>query len=359
VVGDEGKLRQVLVNLVGNAFKFTASGRVDVRVRRSGEPTAGAGSPAARLTFEVADTGRGIEPEELSRLFEPFEQAGQGAIDGAGLGLSISRSFVALMGGQVTVASRPGEGSTFTFDVVFGEHEPADGPARGRGSVVCLAPDQSTRRILVVDDQWENRELLVRLLASVGFEVRGAENGRQAIEVWEAWEPHLVWMDMRMPVLDGYAATRHIKGTLRGQATVVIALTASAFEHDRAMILSVGCDDFVRKPVKESELFDKLEAHLGVRFVYSSEDAPGADPVVTTSALPLDLRHLPEAVRGELRAAAEQLNGRAVGAILQRLRATDAPLSDGLGALVSAYRFDAVLALLDEADGAAPEQGAL
>jgi len=275
VTGDEGKLRQVLMNLLGNAVKFTHEGHVLLRVQTT--PAFGTGSAGPEGTgaalcgecvgirFAVEDTGVGITPEEMRQVQE-----------GTGLALSISQQYVRLMGGEIGVSSQPGKGSILYFVLpleVAGVGDLEKPPPTRR--VVGLEPGQPTYRLLVVDDQEVNRKLLIKLFEPLGFEVREAENGEQAIEIWRDWEPHLIWMDMRMPVMDGYEATRRIKSTTQGMATIIIALTASALEEDRAVILSEGCDDYMRKPFREDEIFDAVARHLGVRFVYEPLPAPG------------------------------------------------------------------------------------
>ncbi|BBA79348.1 two-component hybrid sensor and regulator [cyanobacterium endosymbiont of Rhopalodia gibberula] len=264
---DEGKLRQVLINLLGNAIKFTDEGGVTLRVKGNQE------SEKIMITFEVEDTGLGIAPEEIDQLFAAFGQTetGRNAQEGTGLGLPISQKFVQLMGGDIQVNSVLGQGSLFTF-TIKGQIASASAiqtkkPIR---KVIGLAPGQPKYRILAVDDRLESRILLVKLLSSMGFEVRQASNGKEAIDLWESWEPHLVLMDMRMPIIDGYEATQHIKTTTKGQATVIIALTASAFEEERNVVLSAGCDDFMRKPFREEVLWDKIAHHLGICYIYES-----------------------------------------------------------------------------------------
>jgi CheY-like chemotaxis protein len=227
------------------------------------------------LRFEVADTGPGIAPEEMKVLFQAFAQTrtGQQAQEGTGLGLAISRKFVQLMGGEISVESEPGCGTVFAFDIratvarQIDQQEPTD---QQQYRVVGLEDDQPVYRILVVDDLPDNRYLLKRLLKRVGFEVEEASDGQQAIEVWEQWEPHLIWMDMRMPVMDGYTATRHIKDTPKGHSTKIIALTASAFEDERSHILAAGCDDFVGKPFRDTDIFEHMSKHLGVKYRYKA-----------------------------------------------------------------------------------------
>lgn len=279
---DEGKLRQVLMNLLGNAVKFTSEGGVVVRVYvggeiRHAEPSLcpeGTGDPLL-LVIEVEDSGPGIRAEELEVIFDPFVQSssGQQAQEGTGLGLSISLQYAQLIGGNLTAKSEPGKGSVFKLEAPV-RVVPADAIEDHllKKQVAGLAPGQPSYRVLVVDDKEVNRQLIVKLLSPLGFEVQEAVHGLQAIQVWEAWDPHLIFMDMRMPVMDGYEATRQIKGTIRGQATVIVALTASALEEDRAIILSEGCDDYIRKPFRESELFEVFEKHLGVQFTYADTD---------------------------------------------------------------------------------------
>jgi CheY-like chemotaxis protein len=189
------------------------------------------------------------------------------------LRLPISLKFAQFMGGQITVSSRLGEGSIFQVDIPV-EVLSSPVPLRQISDryIIGLAPDQPEYRLLVVEDRWESRHLLVKILEAVGFQVREAENGAEAIAIWNDWEPHLIWMDMRMPVMDGYEATRQIKSHLKGQATVIIALTASALEEERTIILSAGCDDFVRKPFREALIFDKLAEYLGVTYLYEDEN---------------------------------------------------------------------------------------
>ncbi len=275
---DEPKLRQILINLLSNAIKFTNRGAVtlSVEVNNLQKTTA----DQVNLIFVVEDSGEGIPVNELERIFEPFEQTdiGRKASEGTGLGLSISSKFAQLMEGKITVSSILGEGSIFELNLPV--NIPVNSPERVFGDsfrdsqnkqIIGLAPNQPEFRILVVEDRWESRHLLVKLLESVGFQIREAENGAEAIAIWEEWQPHLIWMDMRMPVMDGYEATRQIKTTLKGQPTVIIALTASALEEEKTIILSAGCEDFVRKPFRESLIFDKLAKYLGVIYLYESE----------------------------------------------------------------------------------------
>lgn len=362
ITADEAKLRQVLINLLSNAIKFTQEGGVTVRI---GCDEARGGS--TRLLFEVQDTGIGIAAGDIDGLFAPFVQAAGRHTDqpqeGTGLGLTISQQFVRLMGGAISVHSELGHGSTFRFHVPVRLAEAASVEVeRPRRKVVGIEPGQRAAgggpyRLLVVEDQEATRRLMVKLLSSLGsppdgFDIREARDGREAIRIWEQWEPHLIWMDMRMPVMDGYEATRQIKSTERGRATIVVALTASAFEEDRVEILARGCDDFVRKPFRESEIFDKLDKHLGVRFVYedSVKQALSKDPDTQRIRT---LKSLVQDAPAEWIAALHQAAAQADADLVLELVAQILPghdlLAEGMTALVNNFRFDTIMALTKKA----------
>jgi CheY-like chemotaxis protein len=344
---DEVKLRQVLINLLNNAIKFTSEGGVSVRVRSiigNRED-----SSNYQLQFEVEDSGAGIAPQELDSLFEAFMQTrtGQQSSEGTGLGLPIARSFVQLMGGEMTVSSQVGHGSLFKFDIQVSIAETAQSnsqqPTR---RVIGLEPNQPTYRILIVDDRWDNRQLLIRLLSRVGFELLEATNGQQAIEIWENCSPHIILMDMRMPVMDGYEATKRIKATTKGQATAIVAVTASSFEEQRAVILSTGCDDFIRKPFREADIFDTLRKHLGVSFVY---DEPAASPTSTqndTNAITPDaIAALPTDLVANLHQATIDGDKDLMLTLIDQIREQNKPLANALAALVNNFRYKQLLNL--------------
>ncbi|MCT7972050.1 PAS domain S-box protein [Laspinema olomoucense] len=277
---DQPKLRQVLINILGNAIKFTQTGSITLRVHHGSgdcESLNQRDSCPCFLGFEVEDTGSGIAPEDMNLIFESFGQTemGRKSGQGTGLGLPISRQFVRMMGGEIQVSSILGVGSNFTFAIQVEPVHPSEVPqTQSKGSVIGLAPDQPTKRILVVDDMLESRLLLVKLLGSIGFEVHEAENGQEAIAQWLQWQPHLILMDIRMPVMDGYEATKQIKSTPRSHTTAILALTASVFEEDRSAVFAAGCDDFLRKPLEKDELLEKIGYHLKVDYIYADELHP-------------------------------------------------------------------------------------
>jgi CheY-like chemotaxis protein len=248
------------------------------------------------------------------------------------------------------VRSVAGKGSVFGFDVKVGLAEAADveekQPAR---RVVGLEPNQPVYRLLVAEDREASRKLLVKLLKPLGFEVRETVNGLETIDVWDHWEPHLIFMDMRMPVMDGYEATKQIKATLKGQATVIVALTASAFEEDRAMILSSGCDDFVRKPFREAEIFDALAKHLGVRFIYYEDQPhpPPAHPADVEELLsPETLAALPSDWTAALHQAAMQADSALILTLLAQIQEQHPELAGALARLAHDFRFDVIMKVL-------------
>ncbi len=268
VKGDRHKLQQILINIIGNAIKFTEKGfvLVKIKVEPSNKPD------KLRFIAEVQDSGPGMSREEQDNIFNLFEQGSVGkSLGGTGLGLNISRGLARLMEGDITVVSEKGKGSTFRFDVLLTRVTKETEPTKSihtQKKVVGLAPDIAPPRILVVDDNLANRILLVEMLRPIGFEIREAANGQEALEIFEEWQPHCVLMDVKMPVMDGYEATRRIKATKGGQSTVVIAVTASIFPENKAKIQDAGFDAFILKPFKLEKILDILSEKLGLKYIY-------------------------------------------------------------------------------------------
>ena len=343
---DERKLRQVLINLLNNALKFTARGSVTFRVKPDT-------SNRHTLLFKIEDTGAGIADEELNILFEAFTQtqSGRQSEEGTGLGLPISRKFVQLMGGDITVSSKPGEGTVFQFSIIAEPPLIEELQTRQQSKqVVGLEPNQPSYRILVVDDRWENRQIVLKLLKPIGFEVKEAVNGREAIEIWQEWQPHLIWMDMRMPVINGYEATERIKSHLKGQATYIIALTASTLEEERIVILSAGCDDFVRKPFRQEVLFDKMTQYLGVRYIYAENPESAAIEAIASGNLlePSFLQVMPQGWLTQLEQAASELDEDAIMKLLDQIPDEHTLLFKALQNKVNDFDFDEIADLVQQ-----------
>ena len=264
VTGDAAKLRQILLNLLTNAIKFTDKGTVSLSVRalaRADDPT------GIDLMCEVRDTGAGLSAAELARLFTAFAQPGPGELrpGGSGLGLFICKQYAELMGGWIGATSEPGQGTTFRFNVpVRATTAPGSAAAEPATRIPRLAEGAAKPLVLVAEDQADNRELLSTLLERAGFRVIEAKDGEEAVALWESARPALVWMDMQMPGMSGGDATRAIRSRPGGQDAVIVAITASAFDEDREAILAAGCNDFIRKPFHARSITDALVRHLAV-----------------------------------------------------------------------------------------------
>jgi signal transduction histidine kinase len=379
---DEKKLRVCLTNLLGNAIKFTSYGSVTLRVQALwGERSPARQDPPItnyQLIFEVEDTGCGIARAELDSLFDAFVQAeaGKKAVEGTGLGLTITRSYVEIMGGKIKVSSVFGQGTIFKFNIQAQPAKPAEIITEPLQRVIGLQPNQINYRILVVDDTKENRLLMVKLLEPIGFEVKEAENGEQALELWEKWQPHLIWLDTRMPVMDGIEASKQIrlrqsdkraedKGTFSPSPplpvaassspsqTIIIALTASAFEERRGEILAAGCDDFVRKPFPEQLIFAKMAEYLGVRYVY--EDLPQSTLAYSrkryyASEKPVklllqQLAQMPQTWLAQLYQAANEVDEELVAQLIEQIPESYTPLAKALSDLLDDFRLDIIVRL--------------
>lgn len=332
VLGDAQHLRQVLINLLSNAVKYTHQGCISLRLTAIDD----------HIRFEVTDTGLGIDPSEQQRIFQAFYQTEAGAAlgEGAGLGLTISREFVRLMGGELAVQSRPGQGSVFSFTLPLPETDAVDIVPNSRARVSGLKTEQAPLRILVAEDKVDSRDLIVRMLGSVGFEVRGVDNGAQAVASFKEWQPHFIWMDIRMPVMDGCAATRQIRALPGGETVKIVALTASVFKENLDDILDAGCDDVLSKPFEEEHLFRIMGELLHVQYVYT-EDAPGAASCI------FDLSGVSEELRTAIKQAAEELDLDAFTGIIERMRLTHPSQAAELETMVNEFNFSRIQQVVD------------
>ncbi|MEG4252187.1 MASE1 domain-containing protein [Microcoleus sp. Pol10D4] len=347
---DQVKLRQVLINLLSNAIKFTSDGQITLNVFLGEQET----TDVFNLHFRIRDTGVGIAAAELPKLFDAFSQAqaGKDMQEGTGLGLAISRKFVQLMGGDISVESELGKGTSFQLYIQTKLGQKTNSKSTAEyPRVLGLVPGQLSYKILTVDDKSINRQLLIKLLSPLGFEVKEASNGQEAIAIWDEWEPHLIWMDMRMPVMDGYEATKYIKSTTKGNATAVIALTASVLEEEKAMVLSAGCDDFVRKPFVEHTIFDALAKHLGVKYIYAETRSPVLDDTETSPLTSADLTCMTQEWITQLYEAALEANTNLVLQVVGEIPKTETRLIKSLTKLASQFKFEQIIDLVEPRSG--------
>ncbi len=343
VIADAGKLRQILINLIGNAIKYTPSGSVIIRAMvsemRESEPV--------WLRFEIEDTGPGMLEKDRERIFIPFEQLEERPATeaGTGLGLAICKQFVELMGGTIGVSSETGQGSIFYFEIPLEVIEAVDSSIEPQyGRIIGLAEGQPVKRLLIVDDQPESRQLLNKMLAPIGFELREAVNGREAVDLFAQWHPHLIFMDIGMPIMGGLEATRRIKSTTEGAHTKIVALTAHALEEERRTILAAGCDDFIRKPYRYSEIFSALAAHLETVFIYEDGNSqyPGSSHQLTAD----DLAELPAELKNRLNEAVVLLDSDAVKHAIEAIRVCRPDIAEQLAEKAKDLRYDIILKLI-------------
>jgi signal transduction histidine kinase/CheY-like chemotaxis protein len=341
---DESKLRQVVLNLVGNAIKFTEQGGVILRLKTRPLDT----SHRVILAIEVEDSGVGIVAGEERRIFEPFVQLGSmPERGGTGLGLTISRQFVELMGGSIRVESASSQGAKFLVELPVEPTEAAAAVAAWvtETRVAHLAPGQPAYQVLIVEDQEENWQLLRQLLIQAGFEVRIALNGEEGVEVFQSWRPQFIWMDWRMPVMDGLEATRRIRGLDGGRDVKIVALSASVFKEDREQMLAAGADDFVLKPIRFGTIYDCMTKHLGVRFV--SDTLPASAAVESRIDLNREaLMALPSSLRIELVDALVSLDADRIAGTIRCVAELNPALASALEHRAAQFQYTIMLQAL-------------
>jgi PAS domain S-box-containing protein len=343
IVTDINKLRQVFINVLGNAVKFTEHGGVALRVRAEREPPTG-----PLLQVEIEDTGPGISADDQEKLFRHFEQTktGQQAGTGTGLGLAISQEFVRLMGGAITVTSQVGKGSVFTIHLPLKAGEAQAVQTKDKPwHVLRLQPGQAVCRVLIADDIEDNRQLLAQLLAPVGFEIRLATNGAEAVQEFEAWRPHLILMDFRMPVMDGHEAIRQIRAMAWGKEPKIIAVTASAMDENRQDLMTIGADDFISKPYREVELFQKIHHHTGVEYVYAEQPTTAVDEEATELTAE-SLASWPPDLLQPMRDAVITADLDQLLAKIREVETRDPAIARGLRRLAESFQYQKLLDLL-------------
>ena len=356
---DDVKLRGVLINLLSNAIKFTSQGSVSLRVGM-GKKQSVSNYPLPitnyQLHFEIEDTGVGIPAEEIDSIFEAFVQTkvGKQAQEGTGLGLPIARKFVQMMGGEITVESQVNCGSIFKFWILIKIANKSDYNNRVlEKNIIGLEPNQQKYRILLVDDKDYNRNLLLQMLKPLGFDVQEASNGLEAVEISKVFEPDLIWMNIRMPVMNGIDAIRQIKATPKGQDIKIIALTASTIEEERTIVMKSGCDDLLPKPFCEADIFNLMSKHIGVRYLY--EDNLDKNPDIQYNYVkplkPEDLAGLPESWLNSLYEAAILVDSEEAFRLIEQIRPMRPTLATNLYKLVENFDFETIENLMPSPQG--------
>jgi PAS domain S-box-containing protein len=343
--GDEVRLRQILVNLVGNAVKFTEEGGVAIRL---GVKT----NARHYLMIEIEDTGPGISQEDQPLLFQPFVQLIVGAAQGGtGLGLAIARQFAQMMGGGIKVESTLGRGSLFRVSLpleLASKEEVSRLGGQAHGKVVGMIPSQRTLRILIAEDEYENLLLLTQIMKQIGVDPKTAENGDKCLRIFREWHPDLIWMDLRMPIMDGVEATRRIRHLPGGNEVKIVAVTASVFKEQQPEYMSAGMDDLVRKPYRIDEIFDCMTRQLGVQYVYESTSTQ--NKVVLEELTSQRLGVVPENLRIELKEALESLDSERIEKVVQKTGEFDPYTAKALSRLAESFEYPRILMLLEKVE---------
>jgi len=339
---DSAKIRQILVNLLSNAIKCTGSGKVVLRLNALEQFD----ENNILLSFEVEDTGRGIAEDELVSIFSSFMQVGEQAKqEGTGLGLAITQQYVGLMKGEVSVKSELGIGSIFQVEIPVkkvAEEQMLSIQPKLTHKVIGIAPGQEDYRVLIVEDQFENRLLLKRLLESVGFDVREAENGLQGVEQFRNWKPDFIWMDRRMPVMDGIESIERIRALPGGGDVNIVAVTASVFDQERKILLKAGASEIVNKPYRDEEIFSCMEKYLGVQYIYDeAEDIKNDAEYIKIEEQ--QIHKIPQNLLSSLTNAATSLDVEESLVIINKIKAIDHELAENLQQLVEVFDFQTLL----------------
>ena len=346
IITDERKLRQILINLISNAAKFTNVGKIIFQVEAWPEE-----EREWQIHFQVEDTGAGLAPEELERVFLSFEQAkaGREAGVGTGLGLSISQKFIKMLGSEIFVRSQIGKGSVFSFDLIVSETKTEKSlPEQHTQNVVRIKSGISSKRILIVDDVEMNRILLGRLLQAAGFETREAFEGEEAIREFREWHPDLILMDIQLPGISGYDAIRQIRLLDGGKDVPIIAVTASVFAEEREQFATVGVDGFIFKPFRAADVFAKIKAVMDLEYEYESSDKAKTD-VLPDNMLIQRIKRLPGQTVKQLFDAVASGDYYLMLDVIQQMEEFDAATAANLRAATQKFEFQRLIALLEEA----------
>lgn len=341
IIADQSKLKQILMNIIGNAIKFTSVGEVSVNicVLSKVEPD------DVRIRIDVKDTGAGITEEDKTKLFLPFSQLNNQPTNekGTGLGLVISKQFVEQMGGTIEFISQYGVGSKFSIELPLKYTTRLKIEENSYSRVTGVSEGTQSRRILIAEDQDENRLLLKLILEPLAFEIKEASTGKEALEIWEVWNPDIIMMDIRMPELNGIEATKIIR---RSDTNVkIVAVTAHALENERLEILASGCNDFVRKPYKEYEIFDVISRQLGITYSYNEREFP--NKVEVTRLTEESFKLISQESKRLLTEALIKLEVEDVYKILEVIEMENKIVAEQIKDAVDNYEFEQLLAMVE------------
>jgi len=340
ILADENRIRQILINLLGNASKFTEEGFVNLTAEIKNN----------HICISVEDSGSGIPEDKTESIFGAFEQTDMGmkTAGGTGLGLAISRQMSRLMGGDITVKSTVGKGSNFRFSFTYEEGISSEIEIKSdRRIVKTLADGQAELRILVADDNEENRNVVRLLLEPIGFKIKEAVNGREAVDVCQAWNPKVIIMDIIMPVMGGREATEIIRSMDWGKDTVIIALSASAFDDEKEDSMQHGTDAFVKKPFRDTELLEEIRHHTGIKYVYSEkiEDIEKKEIFILKKS---HLKEIPLEIINQIIIAANRGDYDELKSLVESLEVISNNVKESLLDLIDDFKFEEILQLCGE-----------
>lgn len=347
VSADVVKLRQVLINITSNAIKYTPAGQVKFRAFSKY-----LGNDIARVYFEVSDTGFGISEAEQQKIFEPFHQTHghSTAIEGTGLGLAITDKFIRMMDGRIDVESEVGKGSTFTVELNLPVLPALSEPTSelNQRTVRCLAEGQEHTKVLIVEDHAHNRALLQRVMEGAGFDVKVAENGQIAVDVATEFRPDFVWMDMRLPIMNGMTATKIIKQLDAAYNPVIVALTTSLADGEDVKAIEFGCEEVMLKPFRETDLFTKMAELLNIEFIYHDNLENDDVTAISTEQIISELKSLNSDQQLRLNNAILELDVEQALSLLDQYFETGNDLHNTIGSMIKEYQFDELNDMLEQ-----------